>query len=443
MLVQTVDVSKLIVTQSNDLASARYSMTLQEKRLVLILAAMVRLDHDTFYRYRIPVIDLPSVLEVDPKNIYRETSKVCDKLLSRVVHIKTDQGWRKFQWISYAEYRRFDEEFNGAVLELEIHPQMKPYFLELKERFANIPLYHLAQLPSFHSLHLFLILWHEGHSFTRPNFYLDLNDLKERLEVQDKYKNFNDFDRRILQKAQKDFERTTPMRMTYRTKRRGRKVVGIHFNVTRDETNLQMSLEMPQWLRYAEVPLEAEIDKQSSLLQRFTNYFGIKPRQANEFMQRYDANYIRENLDIVEKRHKEGKVRNLAAYVYQALVNDYRSLEAKKQREQDEKKKANLEQQQSLEQAYENRRSQVIENIKEEIGLDYLLEEFLPQLEQLSSTNKVLAKHLKKLDREDLASLTDKTVQSYFHNFLIQNYAALELRSLEAWTKANEKLTSN
>ncbi|MCA9838625.1 MAG: replication initiation protein, partial [Trueperaceae bacterium] len=61
--VQTVDINKLIITQSNDLAQARYSMTLQEKRLILILAAMVRKDDKTLYRYRIPVTDLPRVLE--------------------------------------------------------------------------------------------------------------------------------------------------------------------------------------------------------------------------------------------------------------------------------------------------------------------------------------------------------------------------------------------
>ena len=231
MQVQTVDISKLIITQSNDLARARYSMTLQEKRLVLILAAMVRKDHTTFYRYRIPVADLTRVLEVDRKNIYRETSKVCDKLLSRVVHISTETGWEKFQWISRAEYKKFDEELDGAVLELQIHQEMKPHFLELKERFANLPLYHVAYLPSFHSLHLFLILWHESHNMNRPEFYIKLEELKERLEVGDKYSNFAHFDRRILVKAQRDFSQTTPMCFTYELKKQGRKVVGIQFKV--------------------------------------------------------------------------------------------------------------------------------------------------------------------------------------------------------------------
>ena len=251
MSVQTVDISKLVVTQSNDLARAKYSMSLQEQRLVLILIAMVRQDHDEFYRYRIPIADLPQIFGVPSNHIYGIAKEVCEKLMSRVVRKEVKGGWDMFQWLFRAKYREHMEEFNGAGIELQIHEDMRPYLLELKKRFASLPLYHLAHLPSFHDIHLFLILWHESHSLARTKFYIALDDLKTRLDVEDNYYNFNDFKRRILEKAQKDFAKLTPMRFDWKTETRGRKVIGLHFTVSANEQPYQLGFELPQWLRYA------------------------------------------------------------------------------------------------------------------------------------------------------------------------------------------------
>lgn len=442
MQVQTVDINKLIVTQSNDLARARYSMTLQEKRLVLILAAMVRKDHKTLYRYRIPVADLPRVLEVDKKNVYRETSKVCDKLLSRVVHINTEDGWRKFQWISCAEYKKHDEELGGAVLELQIHQEMKPYFLELKERFANLPLYHVAHLPSFHSVHLFLILWHESHNMTRPEFYLDLEDLKERMEVNDKYENFAHFDLRILRKAQQDYANTTPMCFKYELKKQGRKVIGIQFTVSPNDKPYQQSLELPQWLRYSQLPAlndsETKNEAQSLLLERLVDEFGIKLKQAREFLDKYDTEYITGNLDVVKKRHREGKVKNLAAYAFKALLNDYRNQEEQRVHQLKAQKRSMESQQSELEALYEEKRLQVISEVIETVSIAYLTEEFLPHLEKLRAKNTFADQAVKAIDN-DLTRIEENILlRSYFHQFILSNYALPEYRDFEAWKKAHQ-----
>jgi len=52
--------------------------------------------------------------------------------------------------------------------------------------------------------------------------------------------------------------------------------------------------------------------------------FGLTEKQARQTVEKYDAAYIRANLDFVEKECRLGKVNNVTAYTVAALREDYR-----------------------------------------------------------------------------------------------------------------------
>ena len=347
---QTVNENKLIVTQANNLVYAAYEMTLIEKRLLYLLFSMVRQNDKSFHTYHIPVRQIADFLEIDKQSIYKVLDETCTKLMSRVLHVqKPDGDWDKFHWVSRASYKSKGKSKTGeAELELKIHDELHPMLLELKKQFASVPFHLIAHLPSYHAIRIFEILYHKSQSIKLPEITIELTDLKKYLGVENKYPNFGDFKRRVLDMAQKHIKKSTPLIFTYQTIKEGRKVVALKFLVEKNPNlanfQLEFQLETPLTLRYMQTESfqeEGEETFKSTLLERLVDDFGIKAKQAMQFLEKYDKEYIEGNLEVIEKQVKAGKVNNIAAYTSQALTNDYRK---KKKKQKQGKEDASIKQ---------------------------------------------------------------------------------------------------
>lgn len=256
---QIIETDKLLVTQANALAKAAYKMTLQEKRLMLLLISMIRKEDKTFTTYQAPVLQLADFLEIDQKKIYKVIKQVCDKLLSRVVHIDTGNGgWTKHQWVSRARYIPKAESDTGeAMLELKVHEDLRPMLLELSKRFSSVPFKQIASLPSNHSIRIFELLFHESYGLTKDTVHFELEILKKSLGIEGKYSNFKDFRVNILEKAQRDLEKKTPMSFSFTLEKKGKKVIGLHFIVWKNREfidDVDINIEVPKQLQVFELP---------------------------------------------------------------------------------------------------------------------------------------------------------------------------------------------
>ena len=267
MAYQTVNSNQLIVTQANSLVYAAYEMSLQEKRLLLLLISMVRQDHTKFHTYCIPVKQIAEFLGIDKNAIYRVVRATCKKLMSRVLDVQNPDGeWKQFHWVSTAHYMPKGKSRTGeAELELKIHNELHPLLLELKKQFASVPLEHIANLSSYHSIRIFEILFHKSHKLQNPNVRIELNDLKKSLGIEEKYPNFSNFKKMVLEPAQKNLEEKTPIKFTYTPVKEGRKVVALDFvvaeNLEIEGNQLELNLNAPRTLRYLQLEDKAEVSE--------------------------------------------------------------------------------------------------------------------------------------------------------------------------------------
>ena len=132
---KTLQKNRLVV-KSNALIEASYKLTLQEARIILLLSSMINKDDDDFKLYQIKVKDFADFIGVNKnKNLYRELSEITTKLRKRSILIKKEESLLEIGWLSSAEYF-----FNKGFVELEFSDKLKPYLLQLKERFTK---YHL------------------------------------------------------------------------------------------------------------------------------------------------------------------------------------------------------------------------------------------------------------------------------------------------------------
>ena len=116
------------------------------------------------------------------------TSSLMTRFVAFYDEDKKKKEWKKFHWISTSEYLCAENSKAGvASLRFKLHEHMIPFLLLLKENFASVPFIDIVRMPSAGSIRMFEILYHESLSLTKREVYLDLDDLKMRLGVDDKY----------------------------------------------------------------------------------------------------------------------------------------------------------------------------------------------------------------------------------------------------------------
>ena len=124
---------KALVTKHNKLIQAKYSLTLQEKRLIYWLISEISPDDRDFKPYRVSVKELTTFLGMENNNrIYQQMAQVTERLMRRVMKIEEPENESLLQvaWVSSARYH-----LGKGCVDISFDPQLKPYLIQLEESF--------------------------------------------------------------------------------------------------------------------------------------------------------------------------------------------------------------------------------------------------------------------------------------------------------------------
>lgn len=217
-----------IVKKSNALIRGHWVVeSILEPRIVAVLASKVHINDKDFKAYEIPVSEILG-MHYGGENL-RELSKVVERVMGRVLTIYDDCGknWSKYNVFSKCSY--ISEK--GALL-LSFHPDLKPHYLQLKERFTQYSLSEFMSLPSIYSQRLYEILksWND-----KPEIVIDIEELYKMLDVPVSFrKDFGAFRRKVLEQAHKDIVGRTDSSLWFdweplKGKKSGKKTVAVRF----------------------------------------------------------------------------------------------------------------------------------------------------------------------------------------------------------------------
>jgi plasmid replication initiation protein len=353
IVLSKIDRNKLVVTQANKLAEASYTMTLEEKRIVLLLLSLVRRDDKDFKTYRIPITDIRDYLGLRTNKLYDDIKRVAEALLSRVLHIPEEgEGWLKVGWVSSARY--VPKGYRGAemaCLDLSFSPEMKPYLLELKAHFSSYMLQNVAGLRSFYSIRLYEILKSRRRLKTVS---FNVPELRKILKAEKKYGNYKDFRNRVILIAQNELAEKTDLAFDYREARRGRKVLSVSFDI-RDNvpTKPPRSIiaqtkpaaqsandNQPPLLPPSEADKERERLYNEALAEGEQN--GVRQSVMRGLLGRYEPAHVLENIELARRRHlaAKGKNVNLPGLTVAAITGDFAAEDRAKRQEAEARSEA-------------------------------------------------------------------------------------------------------
>jgi len=209
-----------MVVKSNKLIEARYRLSLQEQRLILLLTSKIRKEDVDFLWYKLNIRDLAKFLGLEKnRNIYESVRKAVRRLMRRIITIEdinTD-----LHWIDAASYGE------KGVVKIAVHQILKPYLLSLRSHFTKYYLKYIVYLKSVYSIRLYEILKRYENV---GEAVLMLENLREMMGIKEtEYQAYNNFKRKTLLVAQEEIPQKTDINFSFEELKEGKRVTKIRF----------------------------------------------------------------------------------------------------------------------------------------------------------------------------------------------------------------------
>lgn len=188
------------IKQSNAMNEARYKLSMQEQRLILTIASMIK-DEDTHTtEYSMTAKQLSKLWGISLEQTYKEADTITEALHSRTLTIRDTKAkyFRRSNWVHRSEYK------NG-VLTMRMHEDLAPHLFQLKKAFTVVQLETVLKMKSIYAIRIYELLKQyeklEERTFT-------VHELREILVLEDKYPQYYDFKKKVILQAQKELART-------------------------------------------------------------------------------------------------------------------------------------------------------------------------------------------------------------------------------------------
>lgn len=297
---KNINVSNL-VTKSNELIEASFKLSTEELKTIELLASVVEPDDTDFKPYRFKISDYMQIIGVKNKSKYRDMQEVTKNLMKKVFTIKFQNYTLQTAWLSSAKYYPGE-----GVVDLTFDPNLKPFYLGLKERFTSYKLQNVIRLKSNYSIRIYTILKQYEKIGERT---MELDRLREIVGLENnEYPLYADFKKRVIITAQKELREKTDIYFEFEEIKKSRKVDKIRFLVYPNKV----------------IPIKDCFG--DSVFNRLVNTFGFSDEKANEILSSYNEVFITDTLDKVEKEYKKGNIKDLQSYTYASLVKNYSKL---------------------------------------------------------------------------------------------------------------------
>jgi len=235
------------VKKSEKLVKARYKLNALSMKMLATIIAQIKKDDDFNKEYIFDVNEFQKLRKVKKDKNIKELIKMSLKeLQSNPIEIQEEDGFFVCNWISGGKFIK-----NTNIVKLRIYPELKPYLLNLKEKYLKYDLKNILSLKSSFSIRIYEILKdrfeRDSKYHKTPILKISLNDFRRILQIKDSYL-YGNIKKQILEKAKSDLEKYTDLTFSYKEIKFGRKVEILEFKINYNIKKLE-ELETPYELK--------------------------------------------------------------------------------------------------------------------------------------------------------------------------------------------------
>lgn len=300
-----------LVVKGHQIVEASYRLTLQEQRIILHMASQIKVSDEEFKPITISVAQFAELIDVKDSN-YVYMQSVTRNILDKSLTIKESNSTLQIGWLSSAQYFH-----NEGYIELEFSPKLKPYLLQLKNRFIKYHLKDVIKIKHSYTIRIYELLKQYENIGNR---YFDLDKLRSILGIEpNEYKLYADFRRFVIEPAEREAKRKyekneLEFMFEFKPKKKSRKVIGIYFDILKPPCKELLSESK------ANIPTEKTPDNEllNSLLE-----MKVSKRQANSLIKKYAPDVIQRNIELTQNKAANKIIDSVPAFLIDAIKNDY------------------------------------------------------------------------------------------------------------------------
>jgi len=212
---------KNLVTQDNELISASYSLSLNEKRLIILAFSKINPMLD-FWKgdglVSITASEFSEVFNVDMKNAYNFIKSAQDSLSERWVRLEGDyKNGKEIRWLDGKEYSS-----NEGMITMGFSSRMLKSISGMSEFFTSYKLLAVSRLKSTYSIRIYELT----QQFKSTGWRLiQLDELRNLLRVG--YPDWRDLKKRVIDPACKELNEKSDIHISYEIIKKGRTIVAV------------------------------------------------------------------------------------------------------------------------------------------------------------------------------------------------------------------------
>lgn len=211
-----------IVKQSYELNIARYRLSVVETDIIFKMVAEIKNEDKDFQTYTFKVTELEKALGRSLDRAYlKDTAR---NLMKKPLTINRGKGnFLTIGWLSSFEYFA-----DRGEIELCFDPKLKPYLLELQDRFVKADIRHIFKLSSEYSKRIYTMFkqWEK-----LGKYEVSVEEWQKLLEVPDSLKRYDNFKRKVLEIAKNQINENTDLLVYFKEIKTGRKVTGLLWTI--------------------------------------------------------------------------------------------------------------------------------------------------------------------------------------------------------------------
>jgi plasmid replication initiation protein len=369
------------IKKSNELVEARYKFDIWETRLFTRMLMMIDRDDKDFHEYRVYLTDLIKDFGLDRSNASYERLKMgAMKLMTKIIQVvrETKDGPMEFSTpiVVGVDNPLNPEPGDGEFIDMSFHPKMKPFLLELREKFTMYDVRNILKLPSSYSIRIYELL-KQYEKIGRRKF--EINELKQiigaieertvrgKKEENDHYPLYGNFRQRVLLKAQKDLREYTDISFTFEPVKKGRKYKWIVFNIKSNTPKKKFGEPEPKQMQ---LPLDITPETTEEIneellddLYQLVEEWGISREKLEDWVAEHGGDQVKQAVFYTRQRDAKGEIKHNPGGYLARMVKE-KDLNIAMPKPTDEEKKAR-ERAAELEQKIRELRDE-LENLKRE-----------------------------------------------------------------------------
>jgi len=223
------------IVRSNELTSARYTLSTDAHRLLAVAIAQISQEDTQLTTFKMSTqqfIQFFSALKTD-KNAIARIDKATDVLMSSFIKIKYKKGWLKMNLVHSCQLVKWSD---STIIKLKIDNDMLPYLIGVSWHFSAPKLENFKHFKKDQHFKLYSFFY--SHLFKRSTPDISIKELRDILDIKkSQYQKIGHLKSRLLTPSITLINQVTDIHISVIEIKHERKIIAFKFQLSKQNSS--------------------------------------------------------------------------------------------------------------------------------------------------------------------------------------------------------------